>query len=93
MTGSRDGSVAQSSFILHKSLIPLLAIISSATTLLAAPADDFYDGAFRRGVAAFETGNPAAAASQVNGGREACDPAPDDDDVFCRHAVTAMLPQ
>lgn len=35
-------------------MIPLLAISLCATTLLAAPADDFYDSAFRRGVAAFE---------------------------------------
>jgi tetratricopeptide (TPR) repeat protein len=35
-------------------LISLLAIFLGATTLLAAPADDFYDSAFRRGVAAFE---------------------------------------
>jgi hypothetical protein len=35
-------------------LISLLAIFLGATTLVAAPADDFYDSAFRRGVAAFE---------------------------------------
>jgi len=37
-------------------LISLLAISFSATTLLAATGDDFYDSAFRRGVAAFEAG-------------------------------------
>ena len=37
-------------------MIPLLAISLWATALLAAPADDFNDSAFRRGVAAFEAG-------------------------------------
>ena len=37
-------------------MIPLLAIIFSAATAFADAVDDFYDGAFRQGVSAFEAG-------------------------------------
>jgi tetratricopeptide (TPR) repeat protein len=46
-------------------LIPLLAISLSAATLLAAPADDFYDSAFQRGVAAFEAATYDAALGRL----------------------------
>jgi len=43
----------------------LIAVLIGATTLLAAAGDDFYDDAFRRGVAAFEAGSNEAALAQL----------------------------
>lgn len=42
---------------MHKLMFALTAIAVGATTLFAAPIDDFYDSAFRSGVAAFESQN------------------------------------
>jgi len=42
---------------MHKFIFALIATAIGATTLFAAPADDFYDSAFRSGVAAFESQN------------------------------------
>ncbi|HKS23880.1 MAG TPA: tetratricopeptide repeat protein [Thermoanaerobaculia bacterium] len=43
----------------------MLAILLCATTAIAAPPDDFYDAAFRQGVAAFEAGTYDLALSRL----------------------------
>ncbi len=46
---------------MRNSICWMIAVLLSASTLVAATADDFYDEAFRRGVAAYEAGSYEAA--------------------------------